>query len=403
MATFAYQALTAAGERVTGEIDAADARGAIQRLQDGGLIPIDAQPVVARATAVASASGRGGASAAQLTAATREMATLVGAGQTVESALDMVAEDAGSRKLQGALTRVLAKVRGGSSLADAMAEEPNFFPRLYVAMVRAGEASGQLDHTLAELVTLREKAEAMRAKLTSAMIYPALLVLTAIGALAILLTVVVPQFAPLFEQAGEQLPASSRVVLAVASAVQNNGIAILVVLLVVLLVGSRLLRMEGPGRAFDRLLLGLPGIGRLVRERITAQLSRGLASLLSGGLDLPSALGMTRDMIANRWARGAVDQVISGVRQGRTLSDCLADADIMVPMAVKLLRAGEEGGRLRPVAAHLADAFDERVATRLSRLVAILEPTLVIVLGVLVGGIVMSILTAVISVNDLAI
>jgi general secretion pathway protein F len=404
LAVFAYQALTAAGERVTGEIDAADARGAIQRLQDGGLIPIEAQPIAARiGTGPAPASSRGGASAAQLTAATREMATLIGAGQTVESALDMVAEDAGSRKLAAALARVLAKVRGGSSLGDAMAEESTFFPRLYVAMVRAGEASGQLDRTLAELVTLREKAEAMRSKVTSAMIYPALLVLTAMGALGILLTVVVPQFAPLFEQAGEQLPAGSRFVLSVASAVQSNGVAILIVLLLALLLGSRLLRMEGPGRAFDRLLLGLPGIGRLVRERVTAQLCRGLASLLAGGLDLPAALGMTRDMIANRWARTCIDQVISGVRQGRTLSDCLGDADIMVPMAVKLLRAGEEGGRLRPVAAHLADAFDERVATRLARMVAILEPTLVIVLGVMVGGIVMSILAAVISVNDLAI
>ncbi|HMR31471.1 MAG TPA: type II secretion system F family protein [Geminicoccaceae bacterium] len=404
MATFAYQALTAAGERVAGEIEAADVRGAIQRLQDGGLIPIEAQPVVGRAGAAGgTVSIGGGASAAQLTAATRELATLIGAGQTVESALDMVTEDAGSRKLAGALGRVLAKVRGGSSLADAMAEEGGTFPRLYVAMVRAGEASGQLDRTLTELVTLREKSEAMRSKLTSALIYPALLVLTAVGALGILLTVVVPQFAPLFEQAGEQLPAGSRMVLAVASTVQANGVAILIVLLLVLLVGSRLLRMEGPGRAFDRLLLGLPGIGRLVRERITAQVCRGLASLLSGGLDLPAALGMTRDMVANRWARGRLDQVISGVRQGRTLSDCLADADVMVPMAVKLLRAGEEGGRLRPVAAHLAESFDERVATRLARLVAVLEPTLVIVLGVLVGGIVMSILTAVISVNDLAI
>lgn len=404
MATFAYQALTAAGERVAGEIEAADARGAIQRLQDGGLIPIEAQPVAARAGPGSTAAPfRSGASAAQLTAATRELATLIGAGQTVESALDMVAEDAGSRKLAGALSRVLTKVRGGSSLADAMAEEGGIFPRLYVAMVRAGEASGQLDRTLTELVTLREKSEAMRSKLTSALIYPTLLVLTAVGALGILLTVVVPQFAPLFEQAGEQLPAGSRLVLSIAGAVQANGIAIMIVLLLGLLVGSRLLRMEGPGRAFDRLLLGLPGIGRLVRERITAQVCRGLASLLSGGLDLPAALAMTRDMVANRWARSNLDQVISGVRQGRTLSDCLADADVMVPMAVKLLRAGEEGGRLRPVAAHLAEAFDERVATRLARLVAVLEPTLVIVLGVLVGGIVMSILTAVISVNDLAI
>lgn len=400
MPTFAYQALTSGGERVSGEIDATDRRGAIERLQDTGLIPIDAQPVGSRA---ATSSIGGTASPTQLTAATRELATLIGAGTTVETALEMVAEDAASRKLSAALDRVLQRVRGGSALADALSEEPRYFPRLYVAMVRAGEASGQLERTLVELVTLREKSEAMRSKLTSALIYPLLLVLTAVGALGILLTVVVPQFKPLFEQAGEQLPMFSRIVLGTAEWVQANGVVLLVVLLVVLVVGQRVLRLPGPGQSFDRMLLGAPAIGQLSRERITAQLCRGLGSLLLGGLDLPTALAMSREMVANRWAQAQLEAVINGVRQGRTLSDCLREADILVPMAAKLLRAGEDSGRLRSVATHLADAFDERVATRLSRLVAILEPTLIIVLGVLVGGIVMSILTAVISVNDLAI
>jgi general secretion pathway protein F len=338
-----------------------------------------------------------------LTAATRELATLVGAGTTIESALDMVAEDTGNRKLAASFRRVLDQVRGGSSLADALSEETRFFPRMYVAMVRAGEAAGQLEHTLNELVTLRERSEAMRAKLISALIYPTLLVLTAVGALGILLTVVVPQFAPLFEQAGEQLPAFSRFVLALAEAVRANGLVLLVVILLLALVGSRVLRMAGPGRAFDRFVLGLPLFGGFARERITSQLCRGLGSLLSGGLDLPSALAMTREMVNNRWAQAQIESVIADVRHGRTLSDCLAEADVLVPMAAKLLRAGEESGRLRNVASHLADAFDERVSLRLTRMVAILEPSLIIVLGVLVGSIVMSILTAVISVNDLAV
>lgn len=406
MPTFTYEALTGAGERVRGEIEASDSRIAIERLQDGGLIPIAAKLVTGRTATGAAAAprrgGRAGASAAQLTAVTRELATLVGAGQTIEGALEMVAEDTGNRKLGAALQRVLAQVRGGSSLADALDAEPRIFPALYVAMVRAGEASGQLERTLGELVALREKSEAMQAKLTSAMIYPLLLVCTAIGALAILLTVVVPQFRPLFDQAGEQLPLLSRVVLDTAEFVRANGVIILSVALVLLLAVPRLLQQEGPGRAVDRFLLRTPGVGKLTRERITAQFCRGLASLLSGGLDLPATLTMTRQMLANRWAQTQLDSVIDGVRQGRTLSDCLREADILVPMAAKLLRAGEESGRLRSVAGYLADSFDERVATRLSRLVAILEPTLVVVLGILVGGIVMSILTAVISINDLA-
>jgi general secretion pathway protein F len=398
--TFAYQALTAAGERVAGEIDASDAPSAIRRLQDGGLIPIEARPTAA-STAGPGFDPRRRA-VAYVTAATRELATLVGAGQTVEAALEMTAEDAGNRRLAAALDRVLQKVRAGSAFADALGEEPRFFPPVYVAMVRAGEAAGRLDRALAELVILRERQEATRARLTSAMLYPMLLVLTAIGALGILLAFVVPQFQPMFAQAGAELPTASRLVLAIAGWVQANGAALLVALLIAILVGGRLYRAEATGRAIDRVLLGLPGLGRLLRERITAQLCRGLATLLGGGLDLPAALGLSRNMVDNRHAQARIERVIQGVRQGRTLSDCLAEADILAPLAVRLLHAGEEGGRLREVAAHLAEAFDERVALRLGRFVTILEPTLVILLGVMVGGIVMSILAAVISVNELA-
>lgn len=403
MPTFAYQALNAAGERIVGEIDAADSRGAIRRLQDGGLIPIDARPAAARAAAAGGASvgGRGG-SAREVTQITRELATLIGAGQTVEGALEMAIADRSSRRLTGALERVLDRVRTGSALSDALAQEPESFPRLYVAMVRAGEASGRLEESLAELAAMRERQAALSAKLVSALIYPALLVLTSLGALTLLMTLVVPQFEPLFAQAGAQLPASTRVVLAVAGFMRTQGVTLLLALLAGLILLSWLLRREAPRRGLDRLLLGLPGIGRLMRERITAQLTRGLASLLAGGLDLPTVLGMSRDLVANRSVQVSLEQVIVGVRQGRPLSDCLAESGVLVPMALKMLRVGEESGRLKAVAAHLADAFEERVATRLARLVAIIEPVLVIVLGLLVGGIVMSILSAVISVNELA-
>lgn len=400
MALFSYRALTAEGEAVTGEIEAADARSAVARLQEGGLIPIAAEPASARSGGGSLLGSRGLKKA--VTEFTREFATLLGAGQTVEGALAMLVDASEHRRLQRSLAEVLDAVRGGKALSEAMAADPAAFPRLYVSMIRAGEASGRLEQVAAELAVLRERAEALQRRLTSAMIYPAVLLLASLGSLAILLTVVVPKFAPLFANAGEALPGSTRLVLAAADLIGEQGVLILAGLLALLL-GLRLVLARPALRALlDRWLLNAPLLGRLSRERVTAQAMRGLATLLAGGLDLPQALAMVRDMIANQAARDAFFEVVDGVRQGRTLSACLAEADVLAPLALKMLRVGEESGRLGAVAAHLADSFEERVATRLTRLVAVIEPAMVIFLGLLVGGIVTSILTAVVSVNDLA-
>ena len=297
---------------------------------------------------------------------------------------------------------MLVRVRSGVSLSDALAQEPRHFPAIYVSMVRAGEAAGHLDKSLRELAELRERTEALQAKLTSALIYPVILVLTAVGAVTVLLTLVVPQLEPMFASAGSALPTSTRIVLAVSGAVREYGMIGLVVLLVILLVGQWSLRLPGPRRMLDRLLMGLPLFGPFLRERLTAQLTRGLATLLSGGLDLPQALVVARGMLSNTEAQARLEQVTSRVRTGRTLADSLAEAAFLTPTAVKMLRVGEESGRLQTVSAHLAAAFEEKVSLRLQRLVAVIEPCMVIVLGIVVGGIVTSILTAVISVNELA-
>lgn len=403
MPTFAYNALTSAGERVTGELEAADTRTAIARLQDSGLIPIHAAPVTAgRARARTVTPTAGGRTARHVTQITRELATLLGAGQTVEGALALAREEVPDKALSAAMERVLLKVRSGSSLSDALAAEPRFFPPLYVSLVRAGEASGRLGGSLGEIATMRERTEALRSKLNSAMIYPVILFLTAIGAVIVLLTVVVPKMEPMFAQAGAALPTSTAVVLAAADLLRERGLLLLTVLTAMLFLGERLLRRPGPRRAFDRMLLRVPLLGLLIRDRLTAQLCRGLATCLGGGLDLPQALAVSRDILDNLHARTAMDEVITRVRTGRGVADSLGNAAIVAPLAVKMLKVGEESGQLQAVAAHLATNFEDRVATRLQRLVAIIEPATVIVLGLVVGGIVMSILTAVLSVNELA-
>jgi general secretion pathway protein F len=401
LANFAYRALTATGERVTGELEAADVPSAIARLQDSGLIPIDAAPA-GRSERKGSVPPPGTRAAKHVTQLTRELATLIGAGQTVEGALSLAREEVPDRKLAAALEGVLLKVRAGSSLSDALGAEPRFFPPLYVSLVRAGEASGRLGSSLSELGTMRERTEELRSKLTSALIYPTVLLLTAVGAVIVLLTVVVPRMEPMFAQAGASLPASTKVVLAATDLLRDYGYFLLVVTAAMLLLGERLLRRSGPRRFADAWMLRLPFLGQLLRDRITAQLCRSLATCLGGGLDLPAALVVSRDILGNLHARAAMDDVVTAVRTGRTVGDSLAAAGIMTPLAVKMLRVGEESGRLQAVAAHLAGTFEDRVATRLQRLVAIIEPATVIVLGLVVGGIVMSILTAVLSVNELA-
>lgn len=399
MPLFAYRALTAAGERVAGEIEAADDRSAVARLQARGLIPISAEPVAVRAGSPALA-GRGLSRA--VTEATRELATLLAAGQPVEAALGLLIETGEHRKLRTVLASVREAVRGGKALSEALAAHPEAFPRAYVGIVRAGEAAGSLSESLLALVRLRERSEQLERKLVSAMIYPSVLLLASLGALAVLLLVVVPRFAPLFAQAGAELPTGTRLTLALADLLAEQG-ELLVLTLIALLLGFLVARRNETFRLFlDRALLAAPVVGRIARERATAQAMRGLATVLGGGLDLASGLGLVKDMLANRAARGAMERVLVEVRQGRPLWSCLAETGALAPLAVRLLRVGEESGRLAPVAEHLAETFEERVATRLTRLVALVEPLVIVSLGLLVGGIVVSILAAVVAVNDLA-
>ncbi len=404
MPQFAYRALTAAGERVAGEIEAGDQRGALQRLQAQGLIPIEARPT--RTAPILPESGPpslGGARrAAALTIATRELATLIEAGETLENALALVAEELDDATLRGLFAAVLNKVRGGAALSEALADHPTVFSRLYVGMVRAAEATGRLGPVLTELAELRERQETLRRQLTSALVYPTILVLTAIGAIAVLLLYVVPQFAPVFAGAEDRLPVATLTILAVADWLKAEASTIGIVaaaMLLLLVLARQLPRLR---LAAHRLALRLPGIASFARERATAEIARGLATLLNGGLDLPQALLMLREMVSNLAVGEALNRAASNVRQGRRLADALAEENILQPMGLKLLRTAEESGRLQPLSRYVAERFEQRMATRMQRFVTLLEPVLVIALGGIVGGIVIAILTAVLSVNELA-
>jgi general secretion pathway protein F len=395
---FRYRAIDQAGAMVEGEIEAGAEALAIQRLQAAGLLPLDATP----AREVSARRGKRLKGAA-LTAFTRELAILLGAGQPLEQALLTLADKSAGGALPDLAQAVLDLVRGGASLSAALEAQGTTFPPIYVNMVRAGESAGSLAVVLERLADLRERAEKVRETIVSAMIYPLILVGVSVVSLYLLLTLVVPHFEVIFRDSGAALPRATAVIIAIGHAAEDYGLVFFLGLFGAVLAGRQALTLDGPRLAFDRLLLRLPLIGSLNVYLLTARFCRTLSTLVENGVDLPAALALARNVVVNRHAAAALDQVITQVRQGRGLAAPLAQSALLPAIAVQLLKVGEETGRIAGTAAHVADAYERKLEITIKRLLALLEPALIIVLGLAVGGIVMSIMLAVVSVNDLAI
>ncbi|MCB1971989.1 MAG: type II secretion system F family protein [Geminicoccaceae bacterium] len=267
----------------------------------------------------------------------------------------------------------------------------------------AGEATGRLHGALADVATLQEREADVRRKLVAALTYPLILTVVALASIALLMGYVVPQFTPLFANAMDKLPASTRWIIGLSSWIEENG-RIAFIIGAVALLGLLVTLQTGIARPlFDRLALSLPLIGTISRERATSQLARSLSTLLAGGLDLPAAIAMSREIIANSVVQESLARTLGQIRQGRRLADALKDEEFVVPIGLRLFRTGEESGRLAELSGYLADQLETRIVNRTTRLVSLLEPLLVVTLGLAVGGIVISVLNAVLTVNELAI
>jgi general secretion pathway protein F len=295
------------------------------------------------------------------------------------------------------------RVRGGKSLAAGMAEHPHVFSRLYISLVRASEAGGNLAEGLANLAEMLERESRLASSIRSALIYPALLVTAAVGTIALLLAYVLPQFTPIFEQAGAKLPGTTRALIEAGDIVRSDGAFLLVVLLCLALAAQRALREPGPRIALERLALRLPVLGVFVRRSQAAHLVRTLGTLLVNGVGLVAALAIARDVLGSRIAERAVDAAAVQVKAGGRLAAALAAHGFFPIQTIHLLQLGEETGTLGQMALRAAAIHDEQVRQSLQRMVTLLVPAITIVMGVIVAGIVGSLLTAMLSLNDLAI
>ncbi len=405
MPRYRYEAADAAGEVLRDELEAPTPEAAVEHLRDQGLLPLSVheakggllrggfgQPLFSKRRAL---------SRKAVTLLTQQLASLLGAGMPLDRALTIligVTEDERGRVL---LERVQEKVRGGSTLADAL-EAQGAFSRFYLNMIRAGEAGGALETVLKRLTEFLERSQALRETVTSALIYPIILLTVAALSVIILLTFVVPQFQRLFADAGKALPLATQIVIAIGEGFRHYWwVGLSVIGLIVMAVRRQMSQPESRAR-WDRWLLRLPLFGDLIAKVETARLSRTLGTLLGNGVSLLNALAIVRETLSNQVLAGALGEVAEHAKTGRGLAEPLLETGNFPKLAVQMIRVGEETGQLQEMLLQVADTYDGEVQTAVKRLLTLLEPILILGLGVIIAGIIMSILVAILSLNELA-
>ena len=404
MTVYHYRAVAGSGEVIEGEMEAPDRDAVVERLHSLGHMPIRAEEVrgsgLVRALNQPVFAGKR-VSRREVALLTREIATLLGAGLPLDRSLEVLIDLAEVPTLRSLLTQILEGIKGGESLADALGQHERVFPRFYVSMVRAGEAGGSVEAVLDRLADFMERSQKLRDNVQSALIYPAIVVVMAGSAVVVLLTVVLPQFTPLFEDAGAALPFLTQVVVAAGEAVQNywwligGGLAALVM-------GIRWqLRFPASRYRWDGWMLNVPLFGTLIAKIEATRFSRTLATLVSNGVPLLSALGIVKDTMSNTVLRRAMEDIATSLEEGEGLAEPLTKVDHFPRLGAHLIAVGEETGRLEEMLVRVADVYDIHVKTSIKRLLSLVEPVLILSLGVVVGFIVVSMLLAIFSMSDL--
>lgn len=400
MTLFYYKAVTPAGEVLEGQFDLGNRDEVIGRLQDAGNIALEVREADGGDSAglFASLFKRATLRQAQIVQFTQQLATLLGAGQPLDRALQILLDLPESDKARHMLERIRDVVRGGTPLSDALEAEQGTFSRLYVNMVRAGEAGGSLDGTLARLADYLERSAALRSSVINAMIYPAFLVGMVLVSLMVLLVYVVPQFAPMFADMDVEMPLITKIVLAVGSILQ--GFWWLILAVIVIGVGWLRRQMADPVArlAIDERLLRMRVVGDIVRKIETARIARTLGTLLKNGVPLLSGLTVARKVMTNTALAQAVEAATEEVKTGGGLGHALAQSKRFPKLAIQMVSVGEESGELDTMLLKVADTFDVEVKNTLDRLLAALVPATTIVMTVVVAMIMLAIVLPIMNI-----
>jgi general secretion pathway protein F len=402
MPNFRYRAVTRTGEIVLGEVDAPSREEVIRRIEYLGHLPIEAEP----ATRGILERAGGGFSTKQprardVTVFLRQLALLVGAGLTLEAALVTLGDDT-SKPLAAFADALRSSISAGESFAEALEKHAAIIEPAYIAMVRAGEASGRLEGVIGAIVADRVRREALKERFNSAMRYPVFLIASAVLILLFFLVYVVPQFEPVFKDLGGKLNAGAALVLAASAWFQENLNLFLGGCLALALGAWLVLSRRERRIRLAAMLSSIPGIAGPMRDRRTAQIIGMLSLLLENGVALPAALKILREVVSEPQAVVAMDRLHEAVRNGRRFADALAETDLLPPLAVRMLRVGDETGDLPAIAAHAAQFYEQRLAVGLDRLMGAIGPVTIIVVSLVIGALIVSIMSALLSITELA-
>jgi general secretion pathway protein F len=398
---YRYRALTQNGEIVHGTLSAPTPAEVARRIEYLRLLPIETIEDK-RATAGSGGFGLfGRPSASDVTTFTRDLALLLKAGARLDDALELLASDADVGRLRPVVGKLRAALLSGESLADAVADHPLLFPPMYGALVRVGEVSGTLDQVLDLLGTERARSEQMRRKLTDAMQYPIFVLIAAACVMLFFILFVLPQFSSVLQDFGAKSDTALSAFIRLSDFLRANATLMLLASTVTVAGIWWLLRRPGTGAAVMTAISRLPGIAGVFRFYRTSLFCRNLGVLLGSGVNLTATLRILVDIMAVTGGEATWAAAADRVRHGGKLSDALSAASSLPPMAVRMLRLGEETGQLPALAARVAEFYEAKLQRSLDRIVGIVGPLAIVTISTVVGGLIVSVMTALLSVTQL--
>ncbi len=413
MPIFQYTAMDASGKEQKGQHDAANEEAVAAFLKEQGMFPTSIKPLTK--TAKAKKEKAKGPAAAKglninlgpvvmkgkdLTVFTRQLAILLDAGLPLIRSLKTLERQAKNPSVKTILGKVAYSVEGGSTFSEALAQHPKSFDKLYLNMIRAGEAAGKLELILTRLAGFREKAAKIAGKVKSAMVYPAIVLTIAIGITIFLMIFIVPKFEVMFTEMldGAELPAITQFVMGVSRWLQNN-IIIAIIIVAVLVVATKFILKTEKGRFyFDKGIYNAPIIGLLISRNAISKFSRTLGTLMGSGVPVLNALQIVRDTAGNELVSKAVQQVHDAVKEGEPMAPPLSATKIFPDMVISMIEVGEETGKLPDMLEKIADTYDEEVDNAVSALTSMIEPLMIVFLAVIVGGIVIALFSPLITI-----
>jgi len=408
MPVYDYKAFNDQARTVSGIIDADSSQGARQKLQGQGLFPITIQE--SRDDRGRHPAGQfrglnpfGRVRPVEIGMMTRQLATLLAAGFPLVSAMEAVISQTESTRLKTILAQLREKIVEGQSMADALHAYPQTFSPVYINMINAGETSGTLELVMERLADISEKQEAMKSRIRAALTYPLLMLLLGSAILFFLMTHVVPNITGIFTEMQRSLPAPTRALIAISDFLSRYFVVILLALPVTAFALRQLLKTEKGGRLFDRSLYKLPIISALMKKQAAARFAHMLGSLIENGIPMLGALNVVRGISGNHLFAETIDKAADDVSKGHGLARSLKGNNLIPPLAVQMIEVGEQSGALERMLRKIADFYERQMENQLLALTSLMEPLMIVFMGLIIGFIVLSICLPIFEMNQLII